>query len=227
MDLVPQLDVWAMIRAATPTVKAVLVLLAAMSVASWTVILHKLLTLAPAARTSRIALDRILSALDRGIALPAALSTAPGRRGVPLSRAAAAARAVLAREGALDNACSRAAGQAAALAGTQALRAHERGIGLLAACSGAAPFIGLFGTVWGVMHAFHALGRVQAQALTLVAPGIAEALVATALGLAVAVPASVAFNLCVGLVDGLERDLDILREALETPPDAPAPPGEG
>jgi len=57
MDLMPQLDVWAMIREATPTVKAVLALLAAMSVVSWAVILHKLVTLLPAVRASRAALD--------------------------------------------------------------------------------------------------------------------------------------------------------------------------
>jgi len=120
--------------------------------------------------------------------------------------------AVLTRAGGVPAAPPRlaAAARAAAQAGTQALRDHERGLGILAACSGAAPFIGLFGTVWGVMHAFNALGRVQAQALALVAPGIAEALVATALGLAVAVPASVAFNAAVSAVDGLERDLEAL-----------------
>ncbi|MEF3696264.1 MAG: hypothetical protein V3572_03785, partial [Desulfolutivibrio sp.] len=65
MDLMPQLDVWAMIREATPTVKAVLALLAAMSVLSWAVILHKLFTLLPAARASRAALADVLAALAR------------------------------------------------------------------------------------------------------------------------------------------------------------------
>lgn len=209
MDLMPSLDVWAMIREATPTVKAVMALLAVMSVASWSVILHKCFTLLPASRASRAALARLVAALDQGLDLTAVLEAVPVRPGVPLSLAAASARA-----------SRRGPAKAAHLAGAGALREQERGIGLLAACSGAAPFIGLFGTVWGVMHAFAALGRVQTQALSLVAPGIAEALVATALGLAVAIPAGVAVNLFVGLVDGLERDLELFESLF-----APGRPG--
>jgi biopolymer transport protein TolQ len=221
----PQLDVWAMIREATPTVKAVLALLAAMSVLSWAVILHKLFTLLPAGRASRAALAAVLAALTHGDPITAALALAKKHPRAPLAMAATAALAVLAPTAGDPPSAIRlqAAIQAATLAGSQSLRDHERGIGILAASSGAAPFIGLFGTVWGVMHAFHALGLVQAQALTLVAPGIAEALVATALGLAVAVPASVAFNAAVGAVDGLERDLEALTLCLA----AAAPEGEG
>jgi len=225
MDLMPQIDVWAMIREATPTVKAVLALLAAMSILSWAVILHKLFTLLPAALASRAALAAALAALARDGDPAAALTQAEKHSRAPLARAAVAALAVLGRTGKTPTSRVRLldAARAATLAGTQSLRDHERGIGILAACSGAAPFIGLFGTVWGVMHAFHALGLVQAQALTLVAPGIAEALVATALGLAVAVPASVAFNAAVGAVDGLERDLEALTLCLA----AASPEGEG
>ncbi|NDY56595.1 protein TolQ [Desulfovibrio sulfodismutans] len=225
MDLMPHLDVWAMIREATPTVKVVLALLAAMSVLSWAVILHKLFTLLPAALASRAALAAALAALEHGNPLTAALALAKKHPRAPLAGAAQAALAVLgqAAGGPPSSKRLQTAIQAADLAGTQTLRGHERGIGILAACSGAAPFIGLFGTVWGVMHAFHALGLVQTQALTLVAPGIAEALVATALGLAVAVPASVAFNAAVGAVDGLERDLEALTLCLA----AAAPEGEG
>ncbi|MDQ7832701.1 MAG: MotA/TolQ/ExbB proton channel family protein [Desulfovibrionaceae bacterium] len=225
MDLMPHLDVWAMIREATPTVKAVLALLAAMSVVSWAVILHKLCTLLPAARSSRTALAETLASLERGDGLAAALTLAARHSRAPLAGAAQAALAILGRTGEATTSprLLADAARAATLAGTQALRDHERGIGILAACSGAAPFIGLFGTVWGVMHAFNALGLVQAQALTLVAPGIAEALVATALGLAVAVPASVAFNAAVGAVDGLERDLEALTLCLA----AAAPEGKG
>lgn len=225
MDLMPQLDVWAMIREATPTVKAVLAILAAMSVLSWAVILHKLVTLLPAARASRAALADTLAALARDGDLTAALVLAKKRPRAPLAEAARAALAILGRagNGPASPALLADAARAAALAGTQALRDHERGLVILAACSGAAPFIGLFGTVWGVMHAFNALGRVQAQALALVAPGIAEALVATALGLAVAVPASVAFNAAVSAVDGLERDMEALTLGLA----ATAPGEEG
>ena len=67
-------------------------------------------------------------------------------------------------------------------------------ISFLATCSNAAPFIGLFGTVWGIMDAFHKIGFMKSAALTTVAPGISEALIATAFGLAVAIPAVLAYN---------------------------------
>ena len=70
----------------------------------------------------------------------------------------------------------------------------ERGITFLATTASAAPFIGLFGTVWGIMNAFHGLGDAKSSTLQAVAPGISEALVATAVGLAAAIPAAIAFN---------------------------------
>lgn len=70
----------------------------------------------------------------------------------------------------------------------------ENRIPVLATIGSSAPFIGLFGTVWGVMHAFASLGEVQTATLSTVAPGISEALIATAIGLFAAIPASIAFN---------------------------------
>lgn len=64
----------------------------------------------------------------------------------------------------------------------------------LATVGSTSPYVGLFGTVWGIMHAFHALGNVQQATLALVAPGISEALVATAIGLFAAIPAVIAYN---------------------------------
>lgn len=70
----------------------------------------------------------------------------------------------------------------------------ERGVTFLASVASAAPFIGLFGTVWGIMNAFQGLSTAQSTTIQAVAPGISEALVATAIGLAAAIPAAVAFN---------------------------------
>jgi biopolymer transport protein TolQ len=70
----------------------------------------------------------------------------------------------------------------------------EKGVTFLATTASAAPFIGLFGTVWGIMNAFHGLGDAKSSTLQAVAPGISEALVATAVGLAAAIPAAIAFN---------------------------------
>jgi biopolymer transport protein TolQ len=70
----------------------------------------------------------------------------------------------------------------------------EGGITFLATVASAAPFIGLFGTVWGIMNAFHGLSSLKSTTLQAVAPGISEALIATAIGLAAAIPAAVAYN---------------------------------
>lgn len=71
----------------------------------------------------------------------------------------------------------------------------ERGLGFLATTGSAAPFIGLFGTVWGIMNSFHAIAASKNTSLVAVAPGIAEALFATAIGLFAAIPAVIAYNI--------------------------------
>ena len=71
---------------------------------------------------------------------------------------------------------------------------HERHLNFLATVGSTSPYIGLFGTVWGIMDAFLALRNVQQATLSLVAPGIAEALIATAMGLLAAIPAVIAYN---------------------------------
>jgi len=70
----------------------------------------------------------------------------------------------------------------------------ERNLAFLASAGSVSPYVGLFGTVWGIMHAFRSLANVQQATLALVAPGIAEALIATAIGLFAAIPAVVAYN---------------------------------
>ncbi len=80
-------------------------------------------------------------------------------------------------------------------------------LSFLATCANAAPFIGLFGTVWGIMHSFHSIGQMKTAALAAVAPGISEALVATAIGLAVAIPATMAYNFFQGRLTSIEAEL--------------------
>ncbi len=70
----------------------------------------------------------------------------------------------------------------------------ESGLGFLATTGSSAPFIGLFGTVWGIMNSFHAIAMSKNTSLVAVAPGIAEALFATAIGLFAAIPAVIAYN---------------------------------
>jgi len=81
--------------------------------------------------------------------------------------------------------------------------ALEANLPFLASVGSVSPYIGLFGTVWGIMHAFRGLANVQQATLSSVAPGIAEALVATAIGLFAAIPAVVAYNRSATDVDRL------------------------
>lgn len=84
----------------------------------------------------------------------------------------------------------------------------ERRMGFLASTGSVAPFVGLFGTVWGIMNAFAAMGMSQNNSLSTIAPGIAEALFTTALGLIAAIPALVAYNKISSDVDRYARQLD-------------------
>ena len=89
------------------------------------------------------------------------------------------------------------------------LDAIEGNVGFLASVASVSPYVGLFGTVWGIMHAFVGLSNVQQVTLATVAPGIAEALVATAIGLFAAIPAVVAYN-------RFARDIDRIATQLES-----------
>jgi biopolymer transport protein TolQ len=88
----------------------------------------------------------------------------------------------------------------------------ENNLAFLATVASTSPYVGLFGTVWGIMNVFHSLGSVQAATLTLVAPGIAEALIATAMGLFAAIPAQIAFNRYADKVSRLEVRFDTFTE---------------
>ncbi|MCF7991804.1 MAG: protein TolQ [Thiohalocapsa sp.] len=92
----------------------------------------------------------------------------------------------------------------------------ETNLPFLATVGSTSPYIGLFGTVWGIMHAFHALGNVQQATLALVAPGISEALVATAIGLFAAIPAVVAFNRYSNQVERLNNRYEEFMEEFST-----------
>jgi biopolymer transport protein TolQ len=84
----------------------------------------------------------------------------------------------------------------------------ERGVNFLATTGSSAPFIGLFGTVWGIMESFRQIGAKGSASLTVVAPGIAEALIATAAGLAAAIPAVIFYNYFLGRINSISAEMD-------------------
>ena len=170
---------------ADPIVKGVMVALVLASLASWTVILDKLLRIR-AMRREAWAFER---ASEAGETVGAALPGAAGRIGVAgleawRDRDAGESRAE--RRERIERAMRTALGVE--------MRRLQPGLPLLATIGSAAPFVGLFGTVWGIMNSFSAIARSQDTSLSVVAPGIAEALFATAIGLAAAIPAVLAYN---------------------------------
>jgi len=88
----------------------------------------------------------------------------------------------------------------------------ESGLPFLATVGSTSPYVGLFGTVWGIMNSFRALGQVEQATMAMVAPGIAEALIATAMGLFAAIPAVIAFNRFSYSVERLENRYDAFME---------------
>jgi len=190
------LSPWGMFMAADWIVKAVMIGLAFASVVTWTVWLAKTLELA----FSRARLRRAL----KGYLVSASLEEA--RRVGAAGPAGAMLKATdleLQRSGDLPaegikERVSISLGRIEVAAG----RAITRGTGLLATIGATAPFVGLFGTVWGIMNSFIGISKAQTTNLAVVAPGIAEALLATAIGLVAAIPAVVIYNHFTRLVSG-------------------------
>ncbi|MDB5512264.1 MAG: exbB [Enterovirga sp.] len=192
------LSPWGMFMGADIVVKAVMVGLAFASVITWTVWLAKSLELLAATR-SGIRLSRRIAGA-RSLAEAADL-LGRGRGPVRAFVAAAAAEAELSvgleKDGLKERVASRLERIEAGAA-----RRMTRGTGLLATIGSTAPFVGLFGTVWGIMNAFIGISKAQTTNLAVVAPGIAEALLATAIGLVAAIPAVVIYNLFARWIGG-------------------------
>lgn len=98
------------------------------------------------------------------------------------------------------------------VAGSKEVDSLEQNLAFLATVGSTSPYVGLFGTVWGIMNAFISLGKMQQATLAVVAPGIAEALIATAIGLFAAIPAVVAYNRFNDHIDRLAVQYDNFRE---------------
>ncbi|KEY91627.1 protein tolQ [Candidatus Photodesmus blepharus] len=103
-------------------------------------------------------------------------------------------------------------GRAMFLTVAKAVKKLERNLPLLATVASISPYVGLLGTVWGIMHSFIALGDAKQATLMMIAPGVAEALIATAMGLFAAIPAVIAYNLFSGKVSKLEHSYSTFSE---------------
>jgi len=186
-----ELSPWSMFMSADIVVKGVIVGLVFASLATWTIAIAKLIELAALRRRLRQALRKIGEARS----LAEAQLAIGGKDGVLASLLNAAMR-----EARLSGGISSDSGikERAATSFGEISRAEARrvrlGMGVLATIGATAPFVGLFGTVWGIMNSFIGISKSQTTNLAVVAPGIAEALLATAVGLAAAIPAVIIYN---------------------------------
>jgi biopolymer transport protein TolQ len=212
-----KLDIISLIAHAGAVPKAVLGLLALMSMISWYVIGAKWMYLARAYRRSVTFVEKFWdSSLDEmwkeaQTAPPSPVSEvfrAGYQELVKLRKRHAQAQAgTKADEGGLGDIES--LERALSRARTMAITEMENKVPFLATTASAAPFIGLFGTVWGIMNSFRNIGAKGAANLATVAPGIAEALVATAIGLVAAIPAVMGYNY-------LSRRIRVISAEMET-----------
>jgi biopolymer transport protein ExbB len=186
-----ELSPWSMFLSADIVVKLVIVGLALASLVTWTIFIAKMIELSLVRRRLRRALTSIKDA--RSIA-EAQFALGAGRT-VLSALLAAAIREARSSAGISSDAGikERAASSFAEIARAEARRIRL-GMGLLATIGATSPFIGLFGTVWGIMNSFIGISKSQTTNLAVVAPGIAEALLATAIGLAAAIPAVIIYN---------------------------------
>jgi biopolymer transport protein ExbB len=186
-----ELSPWSMFLSADVLVKAVMIGLAFASLVTWTIFIAKMIELSLVQRRLRTALGRISDARSLAEA-----HRALGADGSILSSLLAAAM----REARLSAGISSDAGikERAASSFAEIVRTEARrirlGMGLLASIGATSPFVGLFGTVWGIMNSFIGISKSQTTNLAVVAPGIAEALLATAIGLVAAIPAVIIYN---------------------------------
>ena len=195
-----------MIAQASLVAKAVLALLVLMSVGSWALMIQKWLSLAAAYSKAEEGMGRF----DRARDLREAVQSLGSDPSSPLY--------YVAHQGVLEFNRSKELGNSSEVVVDNVRRSLRQGVGtelarlhhslsLLATTANTAPFIGLFGTVWGIMNSFHSIGMLKSASLATVAPGISEALVATAIGLAVAVPATVGYNIFLGKLGEIDTRL--------------------
>jgi biopolymer transport protein TolQ len=212
-----KLDIVSLLLHASDVAKAVLVLLMLMSLVSWYVIGTKSLYLSRAAARS----NRFLDAFWKTSRLDDVWKLSEDMGPSPISEVFRAGYVELAKlrrrrnEQGAEVAAETHVGDIESVerslsrARTTAVTEMESKVPFLATTASAAPFIGLFGTVWGIMNSFRNIGAKGAANLTTVAPGIAEALVATAIGLVAAIPAVMAYNY-------LSRRIRVISAEMET-----------
>jgi biopolymer transport protein TolQ len=211
------LSVWSLVLDASPIVQVVVGLLLLASLASWAIIFRKSQVISRSRRQAEKFETAFwsggdLATLYRGVEIK-------GRAGTGLQSVFESGYSEFSRLRQLGTPPEQqlpGARRAMRVAQLRELDRLEKNLALLATVGSTSPYVGLFGTVWGIMSAFHNLGNVQQATLAAVAPGIAEALVTTAVGLFAAIPAVVAYNRLADQVSRLELRFDTFIEEFST-----------
>ena len=213
------MDFWDLIAGATLLVQMIMALLLAASVVSWVIILQRRVILGKAERDlsdfeqafrQRDSLESLFVALTRDKQRSSAGMAWVFEAGMREFHRQAA------RGGTEPERLVEVGRREMRLAQMNEMDRLESGLAWLATIGSVSPYVGLFGTVWGIMNSFRALGNVESATLSLVAPGIAEALIATAMGLFAAIPAVIAYNRFASRVGNLEERFQAYREECVT-----------
>ena len=192
------LSPWGMFLNADIVVKAVMIGLAFASLVTWTVWLAKTVELSGQKRRAR----RRLKMLESGRGLEDAVRACETNRDAVAQLILSTAREAELSDGVIDEGFKERVALRLERVEAAMTRQVSRGVGILATIGATAPFVGLFGTVWGIMNSFIGISESHTTNLAVVAPGIAEALLATALGLVAAIPAVVIYNHLARVISG-------------------------
>lgn len=191
-----QLSIWHLIATADPVVKFVMLILLLASIWSWTVIFQRISLLKRANLLIRAFNQRFWQGEEMGKLYQSLQAEGSHQYGVGRVFISGFKAFLKARESGVMSPERQVEVIDRTMRATVMREADrlEHGLSLLSTIGAVSPYVGLFGTVWGIMGSFKALGSVQQATLSMVAPGISEALIATAMGLFVAIPAVVAYN---------------------------------
>ena len=192
------LSPWGMFLNADIVVKAVMIGLAIASLVTWTIWLAKTIELNTAMRRVR----QRLKLLESGGHLSDAVRACNGGRDAVAQLVLSTAREAELSDGIVDDGFKERVALRLERVEAAMTRRISRGTGILATIGATAPFVGLFGTVWGIMNAFIGISESHTTNLAVVAPGIAEALLTTAIGLVAAIPAVVIYNHLARVISG-------------------------
>ena len=192
------LSPWGMFLGADIVVKAVMIGLALASLVTWTIWLAKTIELRMAMRRVR----RRLARLESGGHLAEVARACERDRDAVAQLVLSTAREAELSDGIIDDGFKERVALRLERVEAAMIRQVSRGTGILATVGATAPFVGLFGTVWGIMNAFIGISESHTTNLAVVAPGIAEALLTTAIGLVAAIPAVVIYNHLARVIGG-------------------------